>query len=89
MADTISLPRWVCHKKVEGDQIVGMTELDNFTRLHMRCGATVTVDDGWIKRHTPRVGGYYVVYEDGYTSFSPREAFEKGYAPITPHPQGA
>jgi len=23
--------------------------------------------------------GYYVVYEDGYTTWSPTEAFEKGY----------
>ena len=26
-----------------------------------------------------KVGGYYVVYEDGYKSFSPAEAFESGY----------
>jgi len=27
------------------------------------------------------VGGYYVMYEDGYASWSPAEAFESGYAP--------
>jgi hypothetical protein len=25
------------------------------------------------------IGGYYVVYEDGYKSFSPASAFENGY----------
>jgi hypothetical protein len=27
-------------------------------------------------------GGYYIVYDDGYTSFSPARAFEAGYSPI-------
>lgn len=30
----------------------------------------------------PIVGGYYVVYKDGYKSFSPADAFEDGYAPV-------
>lgn len=30
-------------------------------------------------RYTPTAGDYYVVYEDGYDSFSPRKAFEEGY----------
>lgn len=33
----------------------------------------------WFTRHKPEVGGYYVVYEDGYKSWSPAEAFENGY----------
>lgn len=28
------------------------------------------------------VGGYFVRYEDGYTSWSPAEAFEKGHVPM-------
>lgn len=31
----------------------------------------------------PIVGGYYVQYKDGYKSFSPAEAFEEGYHPIS------
>ena len=27
--------------------------------------------------------GYKVVYEDGYTSWSPKEAFERAYRPLT------
>lgn len=34
-------------------------------------------------------GGYYVVYEDGYASFSPAEAFESGYTLITHPPADA
>jgi hypothetical protein len=33
-------------------------------------------------KHKPEVGGYYVVYKDGYRSFSPAEAFETGYEKI-------
>lgn len=42
---------------------------------------TVTVD--YLRKHEPRVGGYYVVYDDGYQSWSPAEQFEKGYTLIT------
>jgi hypothetical protein len=30
-------------------------------------------------KHKPQVGGYYVLYKDGYASFSPASAFEEGY----------
>ena len=30
-------------------------------------------------RFTPVVGDYWVIYEDGYQSLSPRGAFENGY----------
>ena len=33
----------------------------------------------YMHKHKPEVGGYYVVYEDGYKSFSPAGAFESGY----------
>lgn len=36
------------------------------------------VSKEYIQKHKPVVGGYYVVYEDGYESFSPAEAFESG-----------
>ena len=35
-------------------------------------------------KHQPTVGGYYVVYKDGYKSFSPADAFESGYTRVTP-----
>jgi hypothetical protein len=41
--------------------------------------APIPVDADWYRKHDPQPGGYYVVYEDGYKSFSPAEAFEKGY----------
>lgn len=40
------------------------------------------VDAEYMGKHKPRIGGYYVVYEDGYKSWSPADAFEKGYTKI-------
>lgn len=37
----------------------------------------------WYRKHKPSAGGYYVVYEDGYSSYSPAEAFESGYTLVT------
>lgn len=36
----------------------------------------------YVRKHNPLAGGYFVRYEDGYTSFSPAEAFEGGYTRI-------
>lgn len=37
------------------------------------------VDREYVRKHNPQAGGYYVVYKDGYRSFSPSQAFEEGY----------
>lgn len=36
----------------------------------------------YVRKHGPKPGGYYVLYEDGYESYSPAKAFEEGYAKI-------
>jgi hypothetical protein len=40
------------------------------------------VEPSFMEKHQPQVGGYYVIYEDGYVSFSPAAAFEDGYTRI-------
>jgi hypothetical protein len=44
--------------------------------------APFKVDSAYLRKHDPHFGGYYVVYKDGYKSFSPAEAFESGYTRI-------
>ena len=44
--------------------------------------APITVDREYVEKHNPRAGGYYVVYKDGYKSWSPAEAFESGYTRV-------
>ncbi len=41
--------------------------------------APFPVSRAYMDRYDPKVGGYFVVYSDGYQSFSPAEAFEEGY----------
>jgi hypothetical protein len=38
-----------------------------------------SVDADWMSRHRPEAGGYFVAYEGGYTSFSPKDPFDGGY----------
>jgi hypothetical protein len=44
--------------------------------------APMRVAHAFVRKHDPKAGGYYVVYEDGYASWSPAEAFESGYTRI-------
>lgn len=44
--------------------------------------APIMVDHSYVVKHDPQPGGYYVVYKDGYKSWSPAEAFEEGYTRI-------
>lgn len=39
----------------------------------------IGVPKSYMDKHNPQAGGYYVVYDDGYKSFSPAKAFEEGY----------
>lgn len=42
----------------------------------------VSVDLAYMEKHKPQIGGYYVVYPDGYKSWSPAQAFESGYTRV-------
>ena len=44
--------------------------------------AKLYLDEAFVNKHRPFVGGYYVVYPDGYKSFSPAKAFEDGYTQV-------
>ncbi len=39
----------------------------------------IVVCRDYIDKHQPQVGGYYVLYESGYESWSPAQEFERGY----------
>ncbi len=78
------MPKYRCHKEVWALKISHISLTQE--------GATITPEDdgyapfavsaGYMKKHRPVAGGYYVVYQDGYKSFSPRAAFEAGYSRI-------
>ena len=80
-----TLPRWRCHKVVEAFKIQKViTHLTGGVTLVSEDEAigSFTVDDQYVVKHNPQAGGYYVRYEDGYSSWSPANAFEDGYTPI-------
>jgi len=73
------------HKKVWALKIerINISEAIGGGLLHVEQGfAPINIDKEYINKHQPKVGGYYVVYKDGYKSFSPAKAFEEGYSLI-------
>ena len=87
------MPKYNCHKqvwalKIKEIRVDGPPKPNEETD---RNAATIfpadegygpfRVDAGYLEKHKPEVGGYYVVYKGGYKSFSPADAFEDGYTP--------
>lgn len=84
------LPRWQCHKIVRAAQIVRLEQVEQ-GGWRMTVGVlgprvedltALRIEGDWYRKHQPSVGGYYVIYDDGYASYSPAEAFEAGYTRI-------
>jgi len=84
VAESREMPRYKSHKEVHAFKIA------KIVLSTAGGGAEITpVEEGYapffvrsdyLTKHDPQVGGYYVVYKDGYKSYSPAEAFEEGYA---------
>ena len=74
------MPRYRCHKEVHALKIM-LIEGNTITPADEGYGS-FQVSADYIFRHKPVIGGYYVVYADGYQSFSPAAAFEEGYSLI-------
>ena len=90
------MPKYKCHKKVHALKIADLQpacgnhpakdfeETDGGLILTPaeKGFAPFKIDFTYRSKHSPQIGGYYVVYEDGYKSFSPAIAFEDGYTKI-------
>lgn len=87
MSDTArELPRYRCHKEVWALKIakIQINPVGEASVIHPEEPgyAPFLVSSEYVVKHNPQAGGYYVVYKDGYKSFSPAEAFEEGYTKI-------
>lgn len=82
----IELPRYQCHKKVSALKIANVVPSPRGMLIGFddQRYAPHEVSEDWYYKHDPEVGGYFVVYEDGYQSYSPAAAFEGGYKPDQP-----
>lgn len=82
------MPKYKCHKEVHALKIKNIGfDLDDedagvIIQFEDETYASIEVDNEYIDKHEPHVGGYYVVYSDGYRSFSPADVFEAGYSKI-------
>ena len=86
------MPKYQSHKKVWALKIKSIeadivradrenreTDGGVFLKFEDESFAEIKLDRAYANKHNPKAGGYYVVYEDGYKSWSPAEAFEAGY----------
>jgi hypothetical protein len=88
---TKEMPVYICHKRVRALEIrsigayrASATDKDGLEREIVFADLgfpRIWVISNMFVRYTPMPGDYYVVYEDGYQSFSPRKAFLDGYTP--------
>lgn len=89
------MPRYKSHKQVWALKIAAIDfDHDAAQRENRETdgSATITpadegfapfkVDSAYVNKHKPEAGGYYVVYSDGYKSWSPAQAFEEGYSRV-------
>lgn len=92
---SMELPKYKCIKDVWAlkiKSIVFDSDLAHQEKRETDGSATFTPEDDrfapiplpseYVHKHKPVEGGYYVVYKDGYKSFSPASAFEEGYVLI-------
>ena len=90
-ADAAEMPRYVSHKKVWALEIAevlilpprsdGIWEVPAPRRIVFNEDgyAPIIAPGEMLSRYIPVSGDFYVVYADGYKSFSPRKAFLEGY----------
>lgn len=79
----MEMPKYNCHKKVWALKIseVEITDSDGggFLKFEDERFSNRDMSSEFMTKHKPKSGGYFVVYEDGYNSFSPKDVFEDGY----------
>jgi hypothetical protein len=76
------MPQYRCHKEVWALKIKDIDPAFGIITPVEEGYVPFEVSEDYLAKHKPYVGGYYVVYKDGYKSFSPAEAFEDGYTLI-------
>lgn len=89
MSGSIELPKYQCHKKVWALKIVLLERKSNNMEMILfpedKNYAPFAVTNEWLLKNFKGNDddlGYYVVYEDGYKSWSPTKAFEEGYTKL-------
>lgn len=77
------LPQYQCHKKVWALKIKSVDIEGGVIYFEDARYAHIAPGQSYLAKHRPEAGGYYVVYEGNYKSYSPAAAFESGYTLIS------
>ena len=93
--NSVELPKYRCHKEVyavkiktikyDSDLAVSIGRETDGSAMIIPEGKgyePIKVNHEYVRKHKPQEGGYYIVYKDGYKSYSPAKAFEEGYSLI-------
>ncbi len=88
MGASLEMPKYQSHKIVWGLKIKGIKKNNvgidilsddvailSFVKEEY---ADRKVSQEYMSKHKPKIGGYFVVYKDGYQSWSPADVFEAG-----------
>jgi len=81
------MPKYKCHKEVWALKIkqvvIPSDSSAGYITLHFEDNfLPMQITSHMYAKFNPVAGWYFVVYEDGYQSFSPAKAFEEGYTLI-------
>ena len=76
---TTGLGEYQSIKRVLAGEITEVVEAGCYVREADGTGILRIYPENMTARYTPVVGDFWVVYEDGYQSISPRTAFLDGY----------
>ena len=71
-----------CHKQVKAFKISDIKLIEDSIYNLIGSNDIVMVREDFMQKFKPEVGGYYVLYDDGYQSYSPAEPFEEGYTEL-------
>lgn len=86
MSTNQEMPKYKCRKEVWALKIESIRQVGNDGNMEVTPSdkgfAPFVVSSEYAEKHKPHAGGYYVVYEGGYKSFSPATAFEDGYTKV-------
>lgn len=86
MTNVENMPMYQSHKRVRALEIAAIENgVDGKPRLYFTDGENfqpMAVDPLLTMRYSPKIGDFFVVYEDGYESLSPRKAFLDGYTRV-------
>ncbi len=86
------LPQYESHETVGALRIVQIMKLSNDLTLRIdppkgwliipaeRGFDAFEVDEKYMEKHQPQIGGYFIQYEGGSRSYAPADFFSKGYS---------